>query len=299
MGLMYLAALTAITAGCTKEDRDVCEGKAPETTSLTFTVKAYHNTGTELTKEDVSHVMLYVFDHGLHFLKNVDAVVGEPVTIEVPAGEDAHVIAWGNLGDEMQKCTDPTVGTHIGDFCVDLVEHTFTRAPSPVRSPDDLFRGQVTAYSEQHEQGEFTIPIVREVGSMTVTIRGLRRYAGFNDENYSIVVHGLSSSIDFLGNQTGDPTNYHPTGSFGGNGVAGEYYVPVFNLLPSSGMQIDIYHDTELIESVTTDSSGKYIHVGQGIQTNILIDFGIGGDASLNVRLSITDWGNDELWKVF
>ena len=297
--LVCALALPTSFAGCNVGDNEgYCCDTEPETVTLDFAVRAFHNTGTELTSEDVDDVVLFVYDEDLHFQKSVDAHVGQSVSIEVPAGMDIHVVGWGNLDKEMHDFDEPEVGEHLSDHSIDLRTHDGTRAPTPVHSPDDLFRGDVTVQQERQD-GEFTMALSREVGSMTITIRGLRRGTAPTDD-YSVVVHGLSTGIDFTGDQTGgDQTSYHPAGLFGGGGVADEYYVPVFNMLPSSGMQIDIYRGSELIGSVTTDSSGKYIHVGQGIQTNILIDFGGGDNASLGVSVSLTDWGEDELWREF
>lgn len=108
--LMCIFALASIMSGCLKEDMSKCLDPEFETVTINLTVRAFCTTGIEFTEAEVPHVTLYVFDDGLHFVKVVDAIVCQPMSIEVPADRDVHFVAWGNMGEQMQICTESVIG---------------------------------------------------------------------------------------------------------------------------------------------------------------------------------------------
>lgn len=286
--MLCLWALAFSMTGCLKEDLSDCFD------SYTFKVKAYNNEGAELSRDDVSDVILYVFDSDMRFMERINTHVGESVTIKSSDNGSIHVVGWGNLGGDRQSHTTPAVGDHKDDLMVELLSDTRLRSTSFLLSPDDLFHGEITV-SREKQSGEKILPIYRKAGSMTITVRNLKNFTGYDDDDFSIVVRETYSQIDFYGNLTGEKAAYRPDGSFVTNGNREEYYVPPFNMMPSAEIFIDIYHGSELIISVSSDSQGNAITVEEGLLTNVLIDL----KALLNVSLTLTDWGNEQYWKEF
>lgn len=280
--MIFMLAL----AGCVKEDMSDC------VTDYSFTVRAYAQSGAELSQNEVSDVSLFVFNSSLRFVERIDTQLGQRVTISATGG-DLHIVGWGNLGGGLQNYTHPTVGMHEDDCFVGL--SAYTRA-SDVNSPGDLFRGGVTL-TQADQSGNKVLPMYREVGSMAITIRDLKAFGGYADNDYWVSVGTTCASIDFNGNLAGsNDAFYKPLGAFAASGTAPQYNVAAFNMLPeSTNLHIDIYHGTQLLLSVSQDSGGNAITVQKGQLTNVLIDL----KTSLAVSLSITDWGQLEMWKEF
>lgn len=286
---MCFLALTALVTGCIKEDLSEC------TTEYTFTVKAYDSSG-ELSDGEVADVTLFVFNGGsLCFTEHIETRVGESVTISIPDDDGIHIVGWGNLGGGSQQCAIPRVGDSKDVCCVDLLPHT--RATTYALAPDDLFRGELTVLPADGPS-ENVIPVYREVGSMTVTVRNLPSSppsAGAED-NYSIVIHETPSSIDFYGNLSGEKVGYRPTGALVTNAGHPEYYVTPFNLFPDTdGMRIEVYQGEQLLASVTHDKTGTPVVVQKDRLTNVLIDL----SGTVSVSLSISQWGEEQVWKEF
>lgn len=289
--IMLIFAFPLMMTGCIMENLEECS------VDYNFKVKAYSSLGDEeLNRDDVRDIRLYIFDEEMRFIKSMDTRLGEPISIEIPKSEDIHVVGWGNMGGGSPNVIEPAVGDIMSDCFISLSKYDGTRSSVKVLPPDDLFRGYVTVTRQQQQQGsEILLPIYREVGSMTVTVRGLKRYAGFDDDDYYIVAHGKFDGIDFSGNLMGGKTAYHPSGSFVMNGGKEEYYVPSFNMLPTEDIIIDVYHGTELIMSVLRHSEGDAIFCERSTLTNVLIE----ANTTLDVSVSITDWGEETLWKEF
>lgn len=279
-------ALALLMSGCLKENTDDCD------VSHTLTVRAYDNSGVELTQGEVSDVRLFVFDAGLRFVERIDTQVGQKVTVKATGDGDMHVIGWGNLGGGQEDSATPVAGEHINNCLVSLKPAMQTS--TYVLSPDDLFRGGITVPANE-KSGDKILPVYRETGSMTITVRNLKTFAGYDDDNYSIAVRETYSVIDFYGKLSGDKVGYRPEGSFVANGNKVEYYAPAFNMLPEESIRLDIYHGTQLIATVSNDSSGNPIIVQKGVLTNVLIELG----AQLSVSVALTDWGNEQVWKEF
>ena len=284
---MFCCVVAAITvAGCIKDDLTECQS------TYFLTVRAYTPSGAELGADDVEDVSLFIFDGDTRFVQKIDTQVGQRVTIDAPAGENIHLVAWGNLSSGGQIYPQPNVGDLLADCFVELLPTS--RAISFALSPDDLFRGQMTIEGNDRN-GDKIFPIYREIGSMTITVRNLKTFMGFDDD-YSIVVRETCSEIGFDGRTFGDKVAYLPAGSFVINSGKEEYVVPAFYMVPeSTGVHIDIYHGSELIITVSHDNTGQPIKIEKGKLANVLIDL----KTFVNVSVSINDWGNYEGWKEF
>lgn len=291
MKYLCLMLLCASLCGCIAEDMGDCP---PDTAVFGVTVRAFHNSGAQLDSTVVDDVRVFVYDEELCFLKSVEARLDSSTFIEVPGGMDVHLVAWGNLDGDTHQFKEPQAGEHLSLHCVDLMDNSRTRAQAmDMLSPGDLFRGELKVMEEEQENLH-TISLSREVGSMTVTVRGAKEKFGFDDDDYWVDILGVTQSIDFSGDQTGtDPISYNPEGAF----ATQDYFVPAFNLLPATEITIELYHGTELLDTVRRDAAEQSINVVQGQQTNVLIEYD--NSVRLDVRLSITDWGKNELWSKF
>lgn len=282
--LWCLLALTLAVAGCIQEETADCEEV------LMLTVRAYDASyAYELPEEDVKDVTLFIFDKDDRFLRKMETGIGRHTAINAPSGEEVRIVAWGNLTDGAQTCAEPSPGDPLDGCFVGL--KALSRAASEMQSPGDLFRGSIIL-SPQARSGEVELPMFRETGSMAITIRSLKTFAGYADDDYSVVVRETRSEIGFDGVLSGDRVAYRPQGTFNSNG---EFIIAPFNLLPESGLYIDIYHGTQLLMTVSKDSDDRPLAVEKGRLTNVLIDL----KASLSVSMSVSDWGDTEVWKEF
>ena len=279
--LLFLPIAMA-TSGCIKEDRSHC---LPGT--VCFTVKAYTEAQAELTQAEVGDVLLYVFDGDFRFMELIETQLGTVVEVRPPASGGIHIVAWGNLKGGNQTLPLFLTNDHKQTGKVSLLPDS--RAAAPHHSPNDLFLGEITTTKEQHNSN-VVIPMFRKTGSMTVTVRKLKEYAGFADNNFSVVIRETSNTFDFYGNCTGAKATYRPNATFSGE----TFNVPVFNIIPETGLTIDLYHGNDLVYSASS-SGGQPIDVTQGKLTNVLIDF----TGSINVSVQETPWGQKYVWKEY
>lgn len=280
--LLAVFAAAVLATGCIKEDTADC----PD--NYLLRVRAYAADQTELTATEVCDVTLYLFDGDGCFLRQVETALGRAEYIDIPKGETIQVVAWGNLGQGGQACPVLTPGDLKAEAFVTM--RADTRAAAPCLSPDDLFHGQISVSGST--SGDIVVPITRVTGSMAVTVRKLKEWSGFADDDFSIVVRETCNSLDFEGRPAGTMASYRPSTAFSGS----EFSAPAFNMIPGEGLCIDIYHAGQLIYTAPAPApAGTPIDVMAGCQTNVLIDFA----GSISVSVSVKDWGQSELWKNF
>ena len=292
LGLLCGMAAAVAATGCIKDDLSGCA----ETRHLTVRAYARQGDARELGTDEVKDVKLFLFDGDGRFLRGIDTRVGERVGVDIPPGETVRVVAWGNLGQDGQSHTQPGEGDMLGGCLVGLLRDV--RSPEHSLPPADLFRGDIVL-ADPSGAGETALPIYREVGGMAVTVRNLKAFAGFPDDDYRVVVRGTFSGIAFDGRRSGDGASYQPVGAFSPGVNNPDHLTPPFNLIPEeeeeSGVTIDIYHGDRLVASVSCDGEGNPIMVEKGRLTNVLVDL----RASVLATLSLTDWGNYVAWKEF
>lgn len=274
-----LLPLLGVATSCMKEDTVACQ------TSIRFTVKAYDaDRATELTPATVSDVMLYVFDRNNLFVQQIATSLGTTVDIAAPADDQFSVIALGNSGGGKQTRPVFRVGDHISTASVAL--KTATRATAYL-SPDDLFLGSLTVLRENFfPLTDRIIPIYRKTGSMTISVRGMKQYFGFADNNYSVVVNSVNQAFSLQGQHTAGDVVYSPTGAFN---AAGDFVVPLFNLLASSNITLDIYHGTQLLTTITSADALNLISVTEGLTTQVRLNY-LG---EISVTIDVKDWGSE------
>lgn len=60
-------------------------------------------------------------------------------------------------------------------------------------------------------------------------------------------------------------------------------------------IEIDIYHDGSLVTTVKNDSDGRPLRALRGQVLNVLVDFRL----QVDVIVSLTPWGETQVWKEF
>ncbi len=277
--LLPLLLGAALFAGCIKDDTTGCGQQ------YSLTVKAYDPDGGDAGAA-VQDVILYLFDDTGGFLREIETSVGAEVLLDVSAG-GVDIVAWGNLkgGHEQLPVLSP------GDSKSAATEQLKpdTRAASLYLSPDDLFYGQlaIPAY-DNNLTGEYEIPIRRKVGSMSVTVRGLKQYAGFNDNEYRVVAGETCNAFGFDGNPCGGQASYAPAGAFKTSAGREIYVVAPFNTIPNTQqMNVSIFHAGTLVYTVGSTVDGP-ITVHEGKHTEVVIDF----TATVTVTVTMSPWGS-------
>ena len=294
-GTICLILTLALVSGCIAEDLSKCfKG---------ISLKAHLQNDISGGEEAVKDISLYVFDDKDLLVDILPFSISETVVLNYKDIPTLHCIALGNIrGGEVAvsdlKPGDPLEKGFISLQQVNNRAAILTRAANIYNSPSDLFFGEIklennTVANRSEESREFMIS--RMVASMNITIRGLQRITGRADDNYSVVVHETASMEDFKGRFGGAPAAYQPEGSMNDRR---EFIVPSFNLLPTvnnSGLTIDIYHDNQLLRTVTTANDNRPIIPVIGKTLNVLVNF----EGSADINLVIGKWGDTHIWKDF
>lgn len=297
------AGLLLLLTGCTKSTIEEC----PDEVELE--VKVVDVEGEDITDKGVIEtVSLFVFDHDKLFLKQIDTRVGESLRLYFPDQDIINVVSWGNLSDNSVKITELKPGTPMHEAMVSLLENPLPQskaAQTTIQSrpaargiaipPTDLFYSYDEISLKTGAQISYTLQMNRMVSAMSITMRNLQSYANRYDDNYSLVVRETYNAIDFYGRLTGDKVGYVPKSAFNDKK---ELIAPMFNLLPSHAegvIEIDIYHEDQLITTVKNDNNGHPLKALQGKVLNVLVDFHM----NVSVTVSLTPWGVTEIPKEF
>lgn len=281
---------------CTQEQSADC----PRATTLD--IEVVNAEGEDITAEGAVELLsLYIFDNAQRFLKTVSARVDKSLSIYFPDQDTLHVVSWGNLNSERQQLPELIVGMPMSEAVIRLIEMQGGqqgRAPATrmvAKSPGDLFYSYDVISLKSGGQARYELQMNRVVGSMAMTLRNLQSYANRYDDRYSLLVRETYNGIDFYGRLTGNKVGYLPAAVFN---EKQEFIAPLFNLLPSYAegvIEIDVYHDSELITTVKNDSDGHPLRVVRGQVLNVLVDFRL----LVSVEVSITPWGTTQVWKEF
>lgn len=296
--LLLLAGIfsaVSVIVGCTKQNYAGC----PEEVELL--VRVADTEGEDITGEGcVRGVTLYVFDEDKRFLRQLNAEVDKPLWLYFPDQETLHVISWGNLTGERAHLPVLTTGTSIHEAMIRLLNVPRTEGKAVgIRSiaipPDDLFHAYNEIPLNNNSQTTFIVRLNRSVSSIAVTMRNLQSYANRYDDNYSLVVRETHNTIDFFTRLSGDKVGYVPASSFNNKK---ELIAHPINLLPSlaeDAIEIDVYHDRQLITTVKKDSQGRFLKTEKGKLLNVLVDFRL----NVEVEVSVTPWGVVQVWKEY
>lgn len=290
-----LLLVSAVLPGCIKE-----EGGADCPTAAHYLmVRSYDADNKEITGTGaVRDVVLYVFDHNGAYLGKITGMENTPIPLTYPEGANLHIVGWGNSGGGNQVMPDLAAGTPLANASVKLINTKADNPETNVSSPDDLFWGNtdVSLVTPQGETGEIRhdLSVKRKAASMNISVKGLQGWANTTDTDFSIVVHGSRNTIDFGGNNTGDPAAYKPALLLNNNGI---FTTGIFNTFPSGDIvvSIDIYKGTNKIYTVAADKMGKPFVLQEGRLLNVFIDFTGTG----NVSFTVTEWGKIDINQEF
>lgn len=270
---LLLVAVSVLLTGCFKLNLDECPDD-----DWTLTVRAYDNSGVELTESEVPSVMLYLFDGDNRFIERIPAELGRGIRLgSLPAG-DIRAVAWGNLASDYT--VDIAEPWH--DSRIDLT----LNANDYMILSDDIFLGDLSIEGTRRE-GDKELPIYRALGSMSITVRGLDRLTGTMDDDYFFTIRETCSQISFGGNFSGEKVIYKPVLT----GNASEFKVEPFLMVPqANGLWIDVFREGDLFASVSHSSEGEPIAVHCGQTTHVLIEF---KEAGIEISVSLTPWVPD------
>lgn len=262
----------------------------PTSTPYILSVKAYDADGKELGKDEVKDIVLYIFDNNQSFIKTVQAQLNTKVSLDYPEHEALTVVAWGNAIHDSHIMPELKVGDKLDEAFVSL-NRPKAVLPS-ADTPGDLFHGSIKIVLADQES-EQLLPVKRATASITITARSLKEYAHATDEDFQYAIRKSSDKLDFFGKPNGNDVSHFPDREFNDKD---EFVTPVFNIFPiEEDIKIDIFHQGVLLTTIIADNKGKPLRVERGRLLNVLIDFG--GDISVTV--SVTPWGEKQIWKNF
>ncbi|MDR0333654.1 MAG: FimB/Mfa2 family fimbrial subunit [Dysgonamonadaceae bacterium] len=281
------ALLTFALSGCVYDSYDDCF------IDHIITVRAYSIAGStddqhELTGDEVTEVLLYVFDHNRRFVERIETQIGETLTFSSLMGRNRYLIAWGNTQGSGQMPPDLQPGDPMS-MC-NVAVATQPRA-SVVASPNlaDVFSGSVVLDGNQLS-GDHLLPLYRRTGQMHIT--GLR----FDPAaDYTVVVSSTPSILNGDGTNAGSQMVYTPTGKFDEDG---RFIVDVFNLVPGDNITVQIIKNNgEQTWTVTQDINNNPIAIKAGQLTQVALRLSDGNILAIFVEvrtwdsvLIIKDW---------
>lgn len=303
----------AFQASCTHEILpDFCTSGIPLKVEVAASASAEDD---DITGNDISGVMLYVFDNDETLLEVIPTRVGNTEILRHPGFPSLHVVAVANTS----ACSIPelTCGTSKlshGEVCVNPLGTKYDGLDIS-DTPDDLFWGSVTVDNTPDiERGTVELPIRRMIAGVYVRVKNLRREVGdmqATDGRFRIMLGVPHSKIDFRGTPcsptraASDPVNHLFTGSFR-NISGGEYFeAPGQNTVTKAAefhriiatdqgcpVTLGIYHNDTLVtsEPITADDKGNPLRARNGKLNTITVFFG--DDGSIEVTVNESEWGS-------
>ncbi len=279
-----LALIPALT-GCINEDLSDCEKV------VTVTLK----TSDPVDGTAIQNAILYVFNEEGEFVESRTTTVGQKQVFNFPSIGSYTFVGWCNTNDGKVTVTPLTPGKEINQGVVSLIGTTANgpEVADIYLSPGDLFFGATATQSETIQE-DVVVVAFRKVAAMNVTVRSLKAYAGFPDNNYSIVVGSTNTQIDFTGEYSGRNAGYFPATSLNSSN---EFIAPTFNLFPSLGqpLYIKLFHGNTIVYQTTVNSDGTPLQAIANETLNVLIDFA--SPMNIDVSVAMSQWGEVHQWE--
>ena len=239
--------------------------------------------------EDVSEVVLYIFDKDKLFIDTLKTTVDNIITLNMPQHEKIFVVALGNSESGDQTLPTLNVGDPISKAYLTL-KTSIEAGIHIANSPGDLFIGSedisLTGYN--CETIIHTLTINRRVASMTITTSNIQHCLGTADSDFHYLIHNTHGSLNFTGTSAGNIVVYKPKTRFN---ESKEFIAPVFYTLATKSEElttVEIYKSDKLIFSTSIDKDGKPIILREGELVDVKIDFKC---PEIEVSLEIKPWG--------
>lgn len=289
-GMTGMLLMLLLAAGCIFDDLSGCFRGLDLRVALHGSVPG--------GEESVRDVRLYIFDDKDLLLDIVPVSISQTVRLDYRGVPRLRCVAWCNTGDGGIRVSPLTVGDAFSRGTVSLEPLVATRSDGTTYvSPPDLFYGELEIENTMASgsSAEHKITVSRMVASMNITVRGLELLAGTSAGVFSLNVQGTPDRIDFGGIYGGESASYAPAGAFD---AKRDYVVPEFRLFPASegkGLTIGIFHDGELLRSVTAGSDGLPIAPVAGKTLHVLINL----ESGVDVEMVVTGWGENHIWKEY
>lgn len=275
-----------VVTGCIKEDLTGCyEPK------LTLQVKAFDADGKEVGSETVKDITLYIFDENKRFIDSRQASLWESLILDYPDHDALTVVAWGNCRQEHQSMPALQKGDRLETAFVSLIQTRKASLIPEAGSPDDLFHGTVNITTNDASGKQ--LDLRRKTSGVVITTRYLREYVGTGEGEFCYSLRKSSDKLDFYGKPNGMDISYCPDATFNGTG---DFVSSIFNILPTDAdIKIDIFHQDVLQTTIVSDNQGRPLRAVEGRLLNVFINF----KGSVSVSVSVTPWGEKEIWKEF
>jgi hypothetical protein len=281
---VLLLVFAQFLQGCVREQMDSCM-------QYELTVKAVDPQGVDVTSSGtVTSIDLYLFDED-GFVRTIPRGSSSDFLFGEEKNKRLTLVAWGNLKGDSLKLPQLSVGTSLQEAKIELLQ-TANGYSLPVT---DLFytRRELSGTSTRSLQSD-TVKLVMErlAAGLSVRVSHAAEYFSSSNVDLHMVVRGTGSALNFLGEPSDDEAGYAPPMQ----AVSGkdEWYAPLFRVFPTNDDQhicIDLYKDSTLLFTITTDDDGNILKALSGVETYITVDFHY---ARLHVTVSVEPWGTNE-----
>ena len=264
--LPLLAVWLLLTTACSKKEEPVDNGKK---------LKVSFDCSSGSQADAIREIEVFVFDDQERLLGRTGTLVDGTIVLDYPQTSTLHCIAWGNSKDSDLEYSSLKPGDSLEKGYLTL------KSLSPVRAgetfsntPPDLFWGaiQIDNTLTTDNRQSLKMDMQPTTASIHITIDGLPETTGTEDGDYAVVVSDPAGRIDFSDNYSGK-TCHRLTGAFD---TEKDYIIPAFRLFPTvggEGLDFDVFHDGELLKSITQTSDGKPIIPVPGKELTLLIKF--------------------------
>lgn len=255
-----------------------------------------------LSASEVESVTLYVFDSDGKLLEERQSELDKLEEFNYPYAGPLDVYALANAHSGVNETVVAAPNGKYDGSCVSLIPlpagnpYYAGYNSTSYKQPSMLLLGDETAPNYVQQPDVITdVPIHVMVGSVRVTIRGIKEYLDVTDDDFSVLALPRYDCLYFDRTQHGNQIAIEPSGAFVG---ADEYEVPAFRFLSSTAGEaivLHIFHKDELVDTVTTDRDGNPLVTYNGKLVNVLLNYG----AYVNVSVKVMPWDEVYTWKEF
>jgi hypothetical protein len=302
--LLFLGCLFGVfllMQSCVRESMGDC-------TTYEGTLRILLPDGNDITSDStVGTIGVYQFESD-GFVRQVPWEKDTVVAIGVETAKSLALVAWGNLQPDTLQVLPPSVGDSPESARVSLRKKADGyQFPAP-----DLFYGRYekgveTTRHSPSGSGEvqpdvaptrgaqtqaFSLVMERKVSALSVRIFHPAEHFGGTSGNLRLLVRGTCASLNFRGEPMDGTAVYAP--SLQAVAGADEWSTSLFRIFPTpanGGMSLELYHNDELVLTVTVDDEGNLLQAVPGKEIYVTVDFRY---SRLYVGVEVKPWGSTE-----